>query len=284
MGTNHRIFACRLHGRYHAVRADCLCRYSPGARLDFDDCSAVPRETRDRSRLCDTYRLCAHRSTTKEIQGIKLVVADRSHFGAISSILRPFYFAKRKILWKKEIKLVQLFDFAKANSNTLTIYGSDTPFTSATDANTGTAIGTLKANGTVTLSADYPYISIYASGAMYINSIEVEWEASKFATVSDLDALDAFINTYMHMDYTENLGYCADTEHHYYGDAKVAFKALSSDQRMYFANVEVNTQYADAYARLAAWAIANGETIDSDGNISSNSFDSIINNIQHFSY
>ena len=70
--------------------------------------------------------------------------------------------------------------------------------------------------------------------------------------------VDTFVETYLHMtDYTENLGYCKDAEHHYYADAKAAFGSLSADAKQYFLS-----NYDDAKARLSAWADANNETFD----------------------
>ena len=70
--------------------------------------------------------------------------------------------------------------------------------------------------------------------------------------------VDTFVNTYLHMtDYTENLGYCKDSEHHYYADAKDAFLDLSAEEVSYFL-----ANYDDAKARLVDWAKANGETFN----------------------
>lgn len=75
----------------------------------------------------------------------------------------------------------------------------------------------------------------------------------------DLNVKEAntFADTYLHMkDYNENLGYCADSEHHYYADAKAAFAALSADTKDCFLNRE---QFKAALERLTTWARMNGE-------------------------
>ena len=66
------------------------------------------------------------------------------------------------------------------------------------------------------------------------------------------------------MDYTQNLGYCKDNTHHYYSSAKSAFNNLNDHQRSLFVN---NSAYATEWARLSAWASANGETINASNKL-----------------
>ena len=61
------------------------------------------------------------------------------------------------------------------------------------------------------------------------------------------------------MEYTSNLGWCKDNEHHYYSTAKTAFNALNEHQRTLFTT---NSAYAIEWARLSAWASANGDTLN----------------------
>ena len=75
----------------------------------------------------------------------------------------------------------------------------------------------------------------------------------------DCVGLETFINTYLHMDYTENLGYCKDNEHHYYSTAKTAFNALNTHQRSLFTS---NSAYSTEWARLSTWASKNGEILN----------------------
>lgn len=98
----------------------------------------------------------------------------------------------------------------------------------------------------------------------YIESITI-YETKETTVQTDISSsedcvgLESFIDTYMHMNYVENLGYCKDNEHHYYSTAKSAFNALNTHQRSLFTT---NSAYASEWARLSAWAHANGETLN----------------------
>jgi len=80
----------------------------------------------------------------------------------------------------------------------------------------------------------------------------------------DCVGLETFINTYMHMDYVENLGYCKDDEHHYYVTAKTAFNALNLHQRNLFTS---NSAYNVEWTRLSTWASKNGDTLNSSNQL-----------------
>ena len=82
----------------------------------------------------------------------------------------------------------------------------------------------------------------------------------------DCVGLETFITTYMHMDYVENLGYCKDSEHHYYSSAKAAFNALNDHQRTLFTT---NSAYASEWSRLSAWASFNGDSLNSSNQLGS---------------
>ncbi len=72
---------------------------------------------------------------------------------------------------------------------------------------------------------------------------------------TDKEAVQDFVDTYMHMDdYTTEQGWCSDADHHYYSDAKAAFNALSDARRTLFTT---DADFADAFTRLKAWAKAN---------------------------
>lgn len=99
----------------------------------------------------------------------------------------------------------------------------------------------------------------------YIESITIVASGEQdIGKTDDCLALEKYIDTYLHMnDYTEEKGFCKDTEHDYYGKntitgAKYNFNQLSERQRELFFT---NTAYSEECARLQAWAIANGETI-----------------------
>ena len=66
--------------------------------------------------------------------------------------------------------------------------------------------------------------------------------------------VNAFVNTYMHMDANVN-NQCVE----YYPLAKAAFAALSDEAKMVFAN---NAKFASALARLSAWATYHNETFN----------------------
>ena len=76
----------------------------------------------------------------------------------------------------------------------------------------------------------------------------------------DCVGLETFINNYMHMDYTDNLGYCSDSTHHYYSSAKDAFNLLNDHQRKLFTT---NSAYLVEWTRLSTWASKNGDALNS---------------------
>ena len=68
-------------------------------------------------------------------------------------------------------------------------------------------------------------------------------------------AVADFVTSYMHMsDYTEDLGYCSDSEHHYYVTAKQALLNLGTDCVNEFRNSDA---FTSARERYLAWAAAN---------------------------
>lgn len=83
------------------------------------------------------------------------------------------------------------------------------------------------------------------------------------STTADCIGLETFITSYMHMDYTENLGYCSDNEHHYYATAKAAFNDLNNHQRSLFTS---NSAYLAEWTRLSTWASKNGDLLSSINN------------------
>ena len=68
------------------------------------------------------------------------------------------------------------------------------------------------------------------------------------------------------MDYVENLGYCSDSEHHYYSTAKTAFNALNEHQRSLFTG---NAAYLTEWARLSTWASKNGDSLNGSNQLAS---------------
>lgn len=82
----------------------------------------------------------------------------------------------------------------------------------------------------------------------------------------DCVGLETFISTYMHMDYVQNLGYCKDSEHHYYSSAREAFNDLNEHQRSLFT---ANSAYLTEWTRLSTWASKNGDSLNSNNILAS---------------
>lgn len=80
----------------------------------------------------------------------------------------------------------------------------------------------------------------------------------------DCVGLETFITNNMHMDYTENLGYCKDSTHHYYSTARDAFNVLNDHQRTLFTT---NTAYTNEWDRLRTWAEFNNESLNSQNKL-----------------
>ena len=125
-----------------------------------------------------------------------------------------------------------------------------------------------------TLTLGTPTTSLLLSTAsssvrINIQSIVINCLSSQdISTTSDCIAIENFILSCMHMDYTQNLGYCKDGEHHYYSTAKSAFNNLTSAQRSLFVG---NSAYTDELARLSAWASANGEVLNASNQLAQGS-------------
>ena len=153
-------------------------------------------------------------------------------------------------------------------------YGSDTGVT-LTVGGTSNTITSSYANYTkeyTTATNSCAIATTTIKKRAYIESITV-YETKETTVQTDISSsedcqgLETFIDTYMHMNYVDNLGYCKDNEHHYYSTAKSAFNALNEHQRSLFTG---NSAYASEFARLSAWATANGESLNSS-NLLSNS-------------
>ncbi len=95
----------------------------------------------------------------------------------------------------------------------------------------------------------------------WIKSVTIYTKSEQdIGQTEDCVGLESFIDTYMHMDYTDNLGYCNDSEHHYYATAKAAFNNLNEHQRTLFSG---NSAYLAEWNRLSAWARASGDSLNS---------------------
>ena len=120
---------------------------------------------------------------------------------------------------------------------------------------------------TFTLSTATNAITISTDNARaFINQITItatgEQEIGKTA---DCLGLETFIDNNLHMDdYTTSQGWCKDSEHHYYSTAKAAYNSLNAHQKSLFVG---NSAYAQEYARLSAWAEANGEAFNASTHV-----------------
>lgn len=151
-------------------------------------------------------------------------------------------------------------------------YGSDTGVTLTVGgtSNTITSSYANYAKEYATATNSVAIATTTSKKRAYIESITVyETKTSTIQTdissSEDCLGLESFIDTYMHMDYVENLGYCSDSEHHYYSTAKTAFNALNTHQRSLFTS---NSAYLTEWTRLSTWASKNGDSLNSNNQLS----------------
>ena len=141
-------------------------------------------------------------------------------------------------------------------------YGSDTGVT-LTIAGTNNTITSSYSNYQKEFATAVSSVAIATTTSKkraYIESITVyEKTEQDIGQTEDCVGLETFINNYMHMDYTENLGYCSDSEHHYYSTAKEAFNILNEHQRKLFTT---NSAYLTEWTRLSTWASKNGDSLN----------------------
>lgn len=133
----------------------------------------------------------------------------------------------------------------------------------------GTSVGSLSSSySTYTMDINpgktsFTILTENSNSRVNIQSItlySVTTTETNISSSEDCQGLESFIDTYLHMNYTENLGYCKDSEHHYYSTAKTAFNALNLHQRSLFTS---NSAYLTEWNRLCAWATANGDSLNS---------------------
>ena len=115
-------------------------------------------------------------------------------------------------------------------------------------------------------------IAITSTGRVFVKSITFysEQEGQQIGRTTDVVNLEVFITNNMHMDDypgtegQDGPGWCKDGGHHYYSTAKAAFNnTLNEHQRALFTS---NSAYTAEWARLSAWAVANGDTLDTTTN------------------
>ena len=157
--------------------------------------------------------------------------------------------------------VVKAKSYGSDSSVHLVVGGSDNTITSSFANYTKefeTATNSVTINTTVKEKRAY-----IESVTLYKN--ETVLVPTDISSSEDCQGLEVFIDNNMHMDYTENLGYCMDSEHHYYSTAKASFNALNLHQRTLFTT---NSAYEIEWARLSAWAEANGESLDQNNQLS----------------
>ena len=172
-------------------------------------------------------------------------------------------YASIQITFDNEVQISSVSVKAKqyaGDENTLVVMGKTQTLT-----DTMTSYDFSVANGDFTSSNILLIETLKTAKRVYIESISIVASGEQdIGKTDDCLALEKYIDTYLHMDdYTEDQGFCKDTEHDYYGKnstsgAKYNFNQLSERQRELFFT---NAAFSEECARLQAWAIANGETI-----------------------
>lgn len=109
-----------------------------------------------------------------------------------------------------------------------------------------------------------PIFSCYGSTST-VGSLVSLYKFVASERTDDQKAVDTFINTYMHLDDVDvndhTGGNACKGEAGYYAVAKEHYASLTADQKTFFATSE-EFRVARARERLAAWAVANGETFN----------------------
>lgn len=103
-------------------------------------------------------------------------------------------------------------------------------------------------------------VNISAGLAVASNSYDAFILTADYEGDTDTFFLNDLVNNGLHLnDYTENLGYCKDSEHNYYALSKAKYLALTATAKDLFNTSDV---YAAARERLVEWARINGETFN----------------------
>ena len=160
-------------------------------------------------------------------------------------------------------KVVVSAKYYGSDSSHITVGGDDKTLTSSyadylkeyTTATSSVAIST-------TTKGKRAYVQRVTLYETKTTTIETDISSSE-----DCVGLETFIDAYMHMDYDQNLGYCKDSEHHYYSTAKTAFNALNEHQRSLFTS---NSAYLTEWTRLSTWASKNGDSLNASNLLASN--------------
>lgn len=143
----------------------------------------------------------------------------------------------------------------EANCN-MSITNGGTITTTSSSTNDTFNVHLTSATNSITINSSKNNRICIRSITFYVNTTT----SVDIGHTEDCVGLESFIDNYMHMDYTENLGYCKDNEHHYYSSAKSAFNGLNDHQRTLFTT---NSAYLSEWTRLSTWASKNGDTLNS---------------------
>ena len=159
------------------------------------------------------------------------------------------------------------------------VYGSDGSSIKIGDDTTNVTESLTSSYVTYGVDFTTPVSSAYVttianSKRAYVESVTIysTQKNSQIGKTSDCLGLETFIDNYLHWTDYHNDHITGDTTGdgsctgYYYGDnnngAKAAFNALNANQRYLFSH---NSAYAAEWARLSAWAAANGESLGTDG-------------------
>ena len=159
--------------------------------------------------------------------------------------------------------VVSAKSYGSDSSVNLTVGGNNNTITSSY-ANYTKEYASATNSCTISTTASKKRAYIQTITVYYMKTIEVETDIS---STEDCVGLESFIDTYMHMDYVQNLGYCKDNEHNYYLTSISAFNCLKTNQRSLFTS---NTAYANEWARLSAWSNANGDSLNGNNILEAN--------------
>lgn len=150
---------------------------------------------------------------------------------------------------------------SEANCN-MTITNGGTITTTSSSTNDTFNIHLTSATNSITINTSKNNRICIQSIVFYVNTTTSE----DIGHSEDCVGLESFIDNYMHMDYTDNLGYCSDSAHHYYATAKDAFNDLNEHQRTLFTS---NSAYNVEWTRLSTWASKNGDSLNATSILSS---------------
>ena len=128
---------------------------------------------------------CAGGNSSIQLNNKKDV--EKGYYAGIVTTNSPGYIKKVSVEWNSNTD----------SSRSITIYGKNTAYTGSSDlygdaSAKGQQIGTITKNSSteLTINNDYQYVGIYASSAVYLDSITFEWEIPVTGIEMDIDSLE----------------------------------------------------------------------------------------------